>query len=357
MGDAPKYAIVMAGGRGERFWPLGRRRRPKQLLPLMGKNSMLEQTVLRLFPLFAPENVLVITSAAYVDEVRKLLPLPHENVVGEPAGRDTAPCIALACGELLRRKAPADAVMIATPADHLITPAALFQKQLADAANFATRRDVLMTIGIAPDRPATGYGYIEAGTELEPNFFEVSSFREKPDAATAERFLASGKYRWNSGIFLWKLGVIMEAFRKFSPELYGFATALGASANAEKLLAEQFPDLPRVAVDRCIMEKADNSAVTDAAFSWDDLGSWSSLRDRLPAAADGNRGRGRRLMLDCRNSVVFSSEDHLVGAIGVEDMAIIHTPDATLVCPLKFDQRIKELLARLENEPDGDKFM
>lgn len=357
MGSFERYVVVMAGGRGERFWPLGRRLRPKQFLHLAGGASMLEETVLRLFPRFAPERVLVVTSAQYVDEARKLLPLPPENVIGEPAGRDTAPCVALACGELLHRGASMDAVMAVTPADHLITPAASFQKQLGDAADFAARRGVLMTLGIRPTFPATGYGYIKMGPELEPGFFEVERFVEKPDAATAETFVAAKVYRWNSGIFVWKIGTIMAALAKFAPELHDFAADLARSGEPEKLLASRFPELPRTPIDRSVMEKADNAAVAEAAFSWDDLGSWSALRDKLPVGPDGNRGRGRRIMLDCRGNVVFSTDDHLVGAIGVDDMAIIHTPDATLVCPLKSDQRIKELLARLGQEPDGERFM
>lgn len=357
MDSSQTYAVVMAGGRGERFWPLGRRKRPKQFLRLTDGASMLENTVLRLFPLFAPENVLVITSDRYAAAARSLLPLPPENVIGEPAGRDTAPCVALACGELLRRGAAPDAVMTVTPADHLITPAARFQRQLREAAEFAGRNDVLITLGIVPHCAATNYGYIKVGGDLGSGFSRVDRFVEKPPAATAEEFFASGKYRWNSGIFVWKLGTVMAALEKFAPELHAFATELGCSADPSALLAERFPQLPRIPVDRSIMEKADNSAVTGADFSWDDLGSWSALRNRLPADADGNRGRGRRVMLDCRDNVVFSSDGHLVGAIGVNDMAIIHTPDATLVCPLECDQRIKELLARLEEEPDGENFL
>ncbi len=217
MAESQLYAVVMAGGRGERFWPLGRRRRPKQFLKLMGDSSMLEDTVLRLFPMFRPENVLVVTSAAYVGEARQLLPIPEENIVGEPVGRDTAPCVALALGELLRRGASRDAVAAVLPADHLITPAAEFQKQLREAMEFSARRDVLMTLGIVPTHPATGYGYIKAGSELAPGFRAVDRFVEKPPRADAERYLAEGNYFWNSGIFVWKLAAIEAALRKFMP--------------------------------------------------------------------------------------------------------------------------------------------
>lgn len=357
MSSSRFYAVIMAGGRGERFWPMGRRRRPKQFLPLLGKNSMLEDTVQRLFPLFRPEDILVVTSAQYVERSREILPLPPENVIGEPTGRDTAPCVALACGELRRRGAPDDAVMVVLPADHLISPVTVFQQLLRDAAGFASRHDALMTLGVVPTYPATGYGYIEVGSETEPGFFRVERFVEKPAAPRAEEMLRTGRCWWNSGIFIWRVGVVMAALRKFAPELGSFADELAVSADPAQLLAARFGELPRIPIDRSVMEKADNAAVAKVTFSWDDLGSWSALGARLPADPDGNRGRGRRLMLDSRNNVVFSTDDHLVGAIDVSDLAIIHTPDATLVCPLGSDQRIKELLGRIGAEADGDKFM
>lgn len=357
MAESQLYAVVMAGGRGERFWPLGRRRRPKQFLKLMGDSSMLEDTVLRLFPMFRPENVLVVTSAAYVGEARRLLPIPEENIVGEPVGRDTAPCVALALGELLRRGASRDAVAAVLPADHLITPAAEFQKQLREAMEFSARRDVLMTLGIVPTHPATGYGYIKAGSELAPGFRAVDRFVEKPPRADAERYLAEGNYFWNSGIFVWKLAAIEAALRKFMPSLAKFAAELAASAEPDKFLGAAFPALDRAPIDRGVMEKADNTVVSPVRFSWDDLGSWSALFSRLERGSDGNAGRGRRAMLDASGNLVISADDHIVGAIGVKNMAIIHTADATLVCPLECDQRIKELLAAISDAPGGEDFL
>ena len=351
------YAVVMAGGRGTRFWPLGRRRRPKQLLQLTGDRTMLEDTVLRLFPLFAPERILVVTSAAYIDEARKLLPIPPENIVGEPAGRDTAPCVALALGELKRRGAPDDAVMTVLPADHLITPAAAFQTQLRATMEFARKHDALMTLGVKPTYPATGYGYICCGDEIEPGFHAVGRFVEKPPRADAERYLASGNYLWNSGIFVWKLSTLAAAFAEFVPQLADFARRLAAAEDGEKFLAEEFPALSGAPIDRSVMEKARNTAVSPVRFEWDDLGSWSSLCARLERGADGNCGRGRRLMLDSSGNLVISDSEHLVSAIGIRNTAIIHTADATLVCPLEYDQRIKELLEKLAAAPGGEELM
>ena len=357
MDDRNFYAMVMAGGRGERFWPLGRRKRPKQLLKLTGEKTMLEDTVLRLFPLFAPERILIVTSQSYIDEARRLLPIPPGNVIGEPAGRDTAPCVALALGELKRRGASPDAVMTVLPADHLISPAAEFQRQLRAAMEFARKRDVLMTLGVKPTYPATGYGYICCGAEVEAGFHAVDRFVEKPPRAEAERYLAQGNYFWNSGMFVWKLSTLEAAFDEFVPGLAEFARRLAASADPEKFLAEAFPLLERAPIDRSVMEKARNTVVSPVRFEWDDLGSWSSLFSRLAAGADGNRGRGKRIMLDSGGNLVISDDDHLIGAIGVKNMAIVHTSDATLVCPLDCDQRIKELLGRLGEAPDGEKFM
>ena len=357
MSEANFYAVVMAGGRGERFWPLGRRRRPKQLLQLTDARSMLESTVLRLFPLFAPERILVVTSKDYVEAARELLPIPQENVVGEPVGRDTAPCVALALGELRRRGAPADAVAAVLPADHLIEPAVEFQRQLKETMEFAAKRDVLMTLGVVPTYPATGYGYINAGEELAPGFRAVKRFVEKPPRADAERYLSEGGFYWNSGIFVWKLAALEKALDEFVPELGEFARRLAGAPERDEFLAEAFPRLGRAPIDRAVMEKASNTAVSPVRFEWDDLGSWSALRSRLPREADGNCGRGPRVMLDCRNNIVITGDGHLVGAIGVEDLAIVHTEDATLVCPLGSDQRIKELLARIAELPDGQEYL
>ena len=357
MNDPGFYAVVMAGGRGTRFWPLGRRSRPKQLLKLTGDKTMLEDTVLRLFPLFPPEKILVVTSAAYIGEARRLLPIPPENIVGEPAGRDTAPCVALALGELKRRGAPADAVMTVLPADHLISPAAEFQKQLRATMEFARRSDMLMTLGVKPTYPATGYGYIACGEELETGFHAVDRFVEKPPRPDAERYLAAGNYLWNSGIFVWKLATLEAAFDEFVPALADFARALAAAPDEEKFLAEKFPELSGAPIDRSVMEKAHNTAVSPVRFEWDDLGSWSSLCARLEPGADGNCGRGRRLALDSCGNLIISDDKHLVSAIGMKNTAIIHTADATLVCPLEHDQRIKELLEKLAASPGGEELM
>ena len=216
-GNTPHlFAVIMAGGRGERFWPAGRQEHPKQLLPLLGETTMIEETVQRLFPMLAPEQILVITNLAYVDQVRDLLPVPAENVIGEPEGRDTAPCVALATA-LVARRDP-EATVIVLPADHVIRPAKIFQDTLLAAVRIA-QTGTLVTFGITPTRPATGYGYIYAGEPVADGFRKILAFKEKPDVETAEGFSRDGNFKWNNGMFIWRVDTIAEAFRRYAPSL------------------------------------------------------------------------------------------------------------------------------------------
>ena len=337
------YAVIMAGGKGERFWPAGRVGRPKQFLPLLGEKTMLEETVQRLFPLIAPEHLLVITNRAFVDQVRELLPIPAENIIGEPEGRDTAPCVALAAA-LVRRRDP-EATMILLPADHVIRPAKLFQETLAAAA-FQARSGSLVTLGITPTYPATGYGYLALGETTAPGFHRVEAFKEKPDAATAEKFFQDGNYRWNSGMFVWRCDAISEAFRRYAPDLSAKleAWSAGADYNAD------FAECRKISIDYAVMEKADDVVAGDTAFYWNDLGSWSSLRSVLPLDASGNAVRGRVVALDAVNNVILGDDRHQIGVIGMHDIAVVQSGNGILVCPLSAEQRVKELVKQLETE-------
>jgi len=337
------FAVIMAGGRGERFWPAGRHDRPKQFLPLLGTKTMLEETVQRLFPLIAPENLLVITNIAHVDKVRALLPIPPENVVGEPEGRDTAPCVALATA-LVRRRDP-DATMILLPADHVIRPAKLFQETLSAAAREA-QKGSLVTLGVTPTYPATGYGYLQLGELVSPGFHRVLAFKEKPDAATAEKFFQDGNYRWNSGMFVWRCDAISAAFRLYAPDLSARLEAWSAGAD----FAADFAGCEKISIDYAVMEKADNVVTGDAGFYWNDLGSWSSLRSILPLDAGGNAIRGRVVALDSVNNVLTGDPDMQIGVIGMHDIAVIQSGNGILVCPLSVEQRVKELVKQLDEE-------
>lgn len=337
------YAVIMAGGRGERFWPAGRQTKPKQLLPLLGEQSMIEETVQRLFPLLAPERVLVITNKTFVSQIQELLPIPAENVLGEPAGRDTAPCVALAAA-LVKRRDP-EATMILLPADHVIRPARVFQEVLAAAAERA-QTGALVTLGVTPTCPATGYGYIHAGEATATNFSKVLEFKEKPDKKTAEQFFRDGSYKWNSGMFIWRVDSIVKAFTEHAPELAKKIRRWSETGEFES----DFASCPKISIDYAIMEKADNVEVGDASFYWNDIGSWSSLRSVLPLDDDGNALRGNVVTLDSANNVLICGDDDLLGVIGMRDIAVVKSGNGILVCPLSEEQRVKELVGVLKKD-------
>ncbi|MBO4491346.1 MAG: mannose-1-phosphate guanylyltransferase [Lentisphaeria bacterium] len=337
------YAVVMAGGKGERFWPAGRASRPKQLLSLTGGKTMIEETVFRLFPLIPPERVFVITNRLYVGEIRNVLPIPPENVIGEPEGRDTAPCAALAAA-LVRRKDP-EGTMILLPADHLIRPAKAFQETLISAAAEA-QKGVLVTLGIPPVFAATGYGYLHLGESFAPGFHRVLEFREKPDAETAEQFLRTGEYRWNSGIFIWRADVISREFRRHAPDL-GEKLDLWASGGD---FTKDFAECRKISIDYAVMEKSDCVIAGDAPFEWNDIGSWNSLRTVLPCDKNGNAVSGNAVLMESSGNVVFSEDDTLIGVIGMKDTAVIKSGDGVLVCPLSCEQKVKQLLQMLKKE-------
>ncbi len=337
------YGVVMAGGRGERFWPAGRHDKPKQLLALLNEHTLIEETVQRLFPMLAPERILVVTNTDFVEAIRALLPIPPENVIGEPAGRDTAPCVALATA-LLERRDP-DATMVLLPADHVIRPAKVFQDTLLSAARQA-QDGSLVTLGVTPTYPATGYGYIHAG-ELNPGGFRsVLGFKEKPAPAQAEEFFHDGNYKWNSGIFIWRASAIAEAFRLHSPQLSEKLDRWRAGGDYRL----DFGECEKISIDYAVMEKAAHVLVGDAPFYWNDIGSWSALRSVLPPDAAGNVTRGEVLALDTFNSVLLSDADTLLGVIGLRDVAVIKAGNGMLVCPLSEEQRVKELVRCLRRE-------
>ncbi len=339
------YVVIMAGGRGERFWPAGRREHPKQLLPLLGETTMIEETVQRLFPMIIPAQILVITNLAYVEQVRKLLPVPPENVIGEPDGRDTAPCVALATA-LVARRDP-DATMILLPADHVIRPAKIFQDTLLSAARMA-QAGTLVTLGITPTRPATGYGYIHVGDSVADGFRKVLAFKEKPDVETAEEFFRDGNFKWNSGIFIWRVDVISEAFRRYTPALFTKLEHWRSGGDYR----QDFADCEKISIDYAVMEKADNVVVGEAPFYWNDLGSWSALRSVLPLDEAGNALRGNVLALDSVNNVLISDPDFLLGVIGMHDIAAIQAGNGILVCPLSREQEVRQLVVQIREQQE-----
>lgn len=345
------YAVVMAGGRGERFWPAGRLARPKQLISFGRERTMLEDTVQRLFPLFSAENILVVTGSAYAEQVAGLLPLPPENIISEPDRRNTTGCIALAAAEIRRREKGGNAIMTALPADHVITPVPAFHSTLRLAEKSALGGK-LVTVGIIPTRPDTGYGYIKTGRSIEPGVFEVEQFKEKPDAATAREYFLSGNYRWNGGIFVWQNDVIIENIARNLPEVGRFIEEYAAAEDHIGYLKENFSSLPSVAVDYAVLERSNEISCVEGSFYWNDLGSWSSLFELDAPDEDGNVSRGKNILVDTRHCVVCGDDSTLIGVIGMRDAAIIKSGNGVLVCPLSEEQNVREIIRRASEDPE-----
>ena len=332
------YAVVMAGGSGTRFWPKSRRDRPKQLLKLHGDATMLQQTVERVAPMVPADRVLVITGADQAEATRAQLPeVPAGNVIGEPCPRDTAPCVGLAAAIVARRDP--DATMAVMPADHVIAPAESFRRALQAAVSVVDDDPTaFVTFGVVPDRPETGYGYIERGERLgEPNgvaLHRVVQFREKPDLETARRFVAEGNFAWNAGIFVWRARAILDALAEHRPALAAaidrVGAALGTPDEAEAL-AREYPGMEKVPIDKAVMEKATNVRVLEVVYDWDDVGDWRALSALVPPDADGNSIQGPVHAVDTRGCIVVADEGNLVATLGVDDLVIVQSGGATLV--------------------------
>lgn len=346
------WALIVAGGSGTRLWPYSRRLRPKQLLPLLGERSMLQTTVDRLAGRVAPERIVVVTNAEYAAEVRRQLPaVPAEHVIGEPAALGNAAAIALGVGAIAARDAAA--TMAVLTADHDIAPVEAFHAAL-DRAVDAASRGFLVTFGIRPTEPNTGYGYVELGAPLEAAAADrdaprhVARFVEKPDRATAEAYLAAGSFLWNSGMFVWTAPAITTAYRDHLPRLAGTIETVAAVVGAGADLGAALPGIwaaveDRTTIDYGILEPSGNVACVPAAFGWRDIGAWPQLADALPADADGNAVRGRHVGLDTRRSLVFAPDGVRVATIGLTDMVVVVLDDIVLVCPRDRAQDVKAL--------------
>ena len=334
------WAVIMAGGYGERFWPKSRRKQPKQLLPIVGERTMIQQTVSRLQTLVEPSRMVVVTNAEQAPLVRKQLPRV-KNIVAEPVGRNTAPCVGLAA--VIIGKRDPDAVMAVVPADSYIEDTGRYRQVVGDALKLAGKENVLVTIGIQPTSPHTGYGYIQLGQRINERFSRASRFVEKPDRATAEQFLATGEYRWNAGMFVWSARAIREAFQKHHPAMWAQLEKITDTRSLKRI----YPKLEKISVDYAIMEKADNVVVAHGDFDWDDVGDWPAVERHFEKDANGNVARGQFVGLNASNCVVVGDTKHVVAAVGVSDMVIVHTPDATLVCRKSEAQKVRDLVKQL----------
>jgi len=349
---AERYAAIMAGGKGERFWPLSTSKHPKQLLALLGDKPLIAQAVDRLDGLVPPQHILVITHTDLVEATRQAAPmLPPENIVGEPVGRDTA--AAVACGGAWVAARDPEGVFVVLTADQLIDDLDRFQATLCSGMDLAEAHEILVTIGIQPTFPSTGFGYIEAGHEYQQlhdvPFKNVTCFVEKPDQATAKTYLNSGNFFWNSGMFIWSIPTLGKAFAAHCPEMKTLMDRLTDYAQRDDLfqgLEKTYPSLEKISIDYALMEKADNIVMACGTFTWDDVGSWPSLESHFPQDENKNTRIGHVETLDAKGNIVYSKE-HLTAIIGVEDLIVVQAENVTLVCPKNRAQDIKKMVAAL----------
>jgi len=358
---AERVAVILAGGRGERFWPQSRTACPKHLLPIVGDRSMLAQTIGRLAGVVPGDRIFVLTSANQAAAVRAACPeLGPDQVWVEPMGRDTAPAVAMAALLVAERFPGAALAML--PADQVIGDEAGFRATLTAAFAVAEGADTLVTVGIPPDHPATGYGYLLQGEQLGEAegraVYRVQRFVEKPDRATARRYLADGSYLWNAGIFVWRAEVVLAGLRQHAPEIAAVADRLAvglAAAGADEsaradVLAREYPAFPKRSIDFALMEKAEDVRVLAATFDWDDVGAWPALRRHLAEDAAGNVVRGSVVLVDASGNTVVTG-GRTVALLGVDNLIVVETPDAILVCSRERAQDIKRLVQACAEDP------
>jgi mannose-1-phosphate guanylyltransferase len=351
-------AVIMAGGSGTRLWPLSRRDRPKQLMRLFDGQSLLQLARRRLEGLFDPANICVVTSARYLDQVADALPdLPRQNLIGEPLGRDTANAIGLAA-HLLARRDPQGAMAVFT-ADHLITPQDEFARAVRAAlAAVEQFPDSLLTFGIAPTGPHTGYGYIHSGPEVAPGIRRVEAFREKPTREAAERYVESGEYCWNSGMFVWRIPTILRELEQALPENARLLSELAARWGklTDQDTADKFRELKKISIDYAVMERAASVLVVPMHCRWIDVGAWAAIGHTHKANDAGNVAVAKNtLATKATNNILVSEDDHLLAVLGVRDLVVVHSADATLVCHRDHAEAVRDLV-ELARQRFGDRY-
>jgi mannose-1-phosphate guanylyltransferase len=350
------YALVLAGGSGERFWPLSRRARPKQLLRLVSKRTLLEETIARLEDLVPLKRVVVLTNVEQEAAVRAVLKdLPPENILAEPSKRDTAAAVALGTGWVASRDH--SATMLVLPADHVINDSGAFHETVATAVAAAEETGALVTIGIKPTWACPGFGYIEQGESVRLQsqnsnaaVHRVIRFREKPNVDLAESFVRSGNFRWNSGMFVWSVPTILSEFNRHAPELADFISQLRATADLATVIQKRFEKLPRISFDYSIMERADRVFVVEAGFDWDDVGGWSAVAKYFKRDEHGNAMNCDATLADATNNIVFADDGTKIALLGVHNLIVVRTGDALLVCHRHQAEKIKHLVGTLPSE-------
>lgn len=358
------HVMVMAGGGGTRFWPRSRNARPKQFLAFAGERSLLQSTVDRVAPVVPPERTWVITGRDYVEETAAQLPeLPPRHIVGEPCRRDTAPCVGL--GAALIAAEDPDATIAVLPADHIIEPEREFQRALHAAEQFADEfPDCLFTFGIRPTFASTGYGYIHRGAAVGERsgvpLCKVSEFQEKPKAERAEEFVRSGEYDWNSGIFVWKAKAVLGQLKANRPDIHDACTRIAAAWKTPlgaEVFAGEYEAISGTSIDFAVMQDAGRAGlvrVLGAPFQWDDVGSWLALERHNPQDAGANTAQGHAVLIDSTGCVVSADPGHLIAVVGVSDLVIIQSGNATLVIRKQDESRVKEIVEALKNQQRGE---
>ncbi|MBD5461246.1 MAG: NTP transferase domain-containing protein [Lachnospiraceae bacterium] len=349
------YGVIMAGGGGTRFWPLSRRQLPKQFLSVTGRDALINETFDRLAEVAPPENIFVVTGTAYAQKAMDIMNgrIGSERILEEPQARGTAACIGYAAMELLHKYG--DGVMCIMPSDHYIEDEAGYCRVLRRAVELAAERDALVTVGIKPQYPATGYGYIRSsavmGTDGRPeDYRKIEEFVEKPPRIVAQEYLSLGGYAWNSGMFVWKASVILDCYRRLLPDIYEYLSEISRAfgkPEEKEVLGRVYPKIPRNTIDYGIMERAEGVLMLEGDFGWNDVGSLDALALFGEADAHGNVCMGESLMIDTGRTISYSS-GRLIAAVGVEDLMIVETPDSILVCPKNRAQDVKKVVEELQ---------
>jgi len=347
------YGVIMAGGGGTRFWPLSRKEKPKQFLNLSGKDSMVTDTVKRLCKIANPEDIFVVTNKDYVEATLKETGelLRKDHILGEPAARNTAACIGYAAMEIIKKYG--DGIMCIMPSDHFIKNEEQFVKVMKHAVSVATAEDVLVTIGIKPTFPSTGYGYIRCNKETEQDVYPVMEFVEKPDYDRAVAYMESGAYAWNSGMFVWKASLILQYFEELLPDIHAHLQTIADAMNTEReaqVIAEVYPVIPKISIDYGIMERASKVCMIEGDFGWNDVGSYDALAEIYSPDKQGNISLGNSKAIDATGCIFYNDKEKLIAAMGVEDLIIAQTDDIVLVCKKELSQQVKQFVEELEQE-------
>ena len=350
------YGVIMAGGGGTRFWPLSRKAKPKQFLNLSGKDTMVMDTIKRLCRVADKEDIFVVTGESFVESTAEATAsiLRADHILGEPAARNTAACIGYAAMEIVKKYG--DGVMCIAASDHFIRNEDEYERVMKNAARLAEEKDALVTIGIKPTFPSTGYGYIRSDRNTKEDYYKVEEFVEKPDFERATEYLESGKYAWNSGMFVWKASLILDYFKELLPDIYAHLLTIGDAMGTERekeVISEVYPIIPKISIDYGIMERAKGVLMVEGDFGWNDVGSFDALEEIYEKDENGNVVLANGYLIDTKGCILHGEGEKLIAALGVENLVIAQTKDIILVCDKKRAQDIKLFPEQLADTDNG----